>query len=291
MFGDAHLHEIWRKWRFTVGQLNWVFNPGDPNQVDDELVFYYFGFLASAVYACLEDRKANGLADNDLHLSAVDVHAFIVEKCSKSPVGCQVLNEIRFAEAVFLLHQAEEESDATKFVTALKFLSLLFTTNNAIKYTEIAGEFFKWWYCASDADKKLYEEVVMTQCTKDGKRIFIDRFFEWYIKDMRSLVGKHYRAGSDNRVERQALLLNVKRQLCEKFKEETGQSNTRKAGSLKGSKVYCHVGTLNYIFCIFDVVCCLLLTCNHAQYLLFIMRAFGVLMITHHESLQKGQMK
>ena len=86
------------------------------------------------------------------------MHTFIVvEKCSKSPVGCQVLNEIRFAEAVCLLHQAEEESDATKFVTALKFLSLLFTTNNAIKYTEIAGEFFKWWYCASDVDKKLYE--------------------------------------------------------------------------------------------------------------------------------------
>lgn len=245
MFGDAHLREIWVEWRPTDGQLNWVFNPGDPTQVDNELVFYYLAFIASAVHACLDSKIESGLTGDDLQLTAVEVHDFIVERCSKSPIGCQFLNEIRFAETVFLMHQSEEESNADKYVTALKFSSLLFATNNAIKYAEIASRFFKWWHCASEADKKLYACAIMTKLTKEGKKIFIDRFFEWHIRDMRSLVGHHYRAGSDSRVERHALTLNFKKHLTDVFKDETGKSDKRKGATLKEGKVFCHV--LSYL--------------------------------------------
>ena len=92
---------------------------------------------------------------------------------------------------IFLLHQAEEQSDANKFVVGLRMASLLFATNNVHNYCFISAEFFKWWDCASEVEQKLFAEVCMAKKTKDGKTIFTDRFFEWFIKKTRLLVGKH----------------------------------------------------------------------------------------------------
>jgi hypothetical protein len=149
------------------------------------------------------------------------------------------LNEIRFAEVIFLLHQAEEESDAEKYLTGLKFANLLFATTNATKYVHMSSELFKWWECASDAAKELFKKVIITKKTKDGNTIYTDRFFEWFIKAMRETVGKFYRAGSDNKVIKQALLLNLKQQFTSVFKSEIGKSDTRDKNSLKECKVFC----------------------------------------------------
>ncbi len=55
-------------------------------------------------------------------------------------------NELRFAEVIlFLIHRAEEESNAEMFVEAKKFACFLFSTNHASKYTNIAAEFLVWW--------------------------------------------------------------------------------------------------------------------------------------------------
>lgn len=43
MFGDTHLRDFFKKWRKTEGQLEWVMDPGDPNQVEEELEMYYLG--------------------------------------------------------------------------------------------------------------------------------------------------------------------------------------------------------------------------------------------------------
>ncbi len=43
LFGDTHLRDIFRKWRKSDKQLEWVMDPGDPNQVDKEMVMYHLG--------------------------------------------------------------------------------------------------------------------------------------------------------------------------------------------------------------------------------------------------------
>lgn len=43
MFGDTHLRDIFGKWRKTDKQLDWVLDPGDPNQVDEESTMYHLG--------------------------------------------------------------------------------------------------------------------------------------------------------------------------------------------------------------------------------------------------------
>ena len=123
-------------WRTTDAQKDWTCNPGDPNQVDDEMIFVYFGYIAHHVYALLQKMKAEG---GDEEVSAVDVFEFMKQRAACDPVLCTVYLEVRFAETLFLLHQAEESSDANKYVTALKFATLLFATNHCTKYTYISA--------------------------------------------------------------------------------------------------------------------------------------------------------
>lgn len=54
MFGSTHLMDIFCEWRPTEGQLKWVMNPGDPNQVEEEIVMFYFGTVASDVHVILQ---------------------------------------------------------------------------------------------------------------------------------------------------------------------------------------------------------------------------------------------
>ena len=78
--------------------------------------------------------------------------------------------------------------------------------------------FFIWWHCASDAEKKIFEEVVMTKKTIEVKSIYTDRFVEWLILDMQKVVGRCFCAGSDNLMRRHAVLLNAKNKLLHAFR-------------------------------------------------------------------------
>ena len=43
LFADTHLCDIFRQWRPSDKQLEWVMSPGDPNQVNDEMMMYHLG--------------------------------------------------------------------------------------------------------------------------------------------------------------------------------------------------------------------------------------------------------
>ena len=59
----------------------------------------------------------------------------------------------------------------------------------------------------------------MTKKTKKGKKILTDRFVEWLVKDIRDVVGKHYRVGTTNKLRREAILLDDKQKIQHQFKE------------------------------------------------------------------------
>ena len=63
LFGPAHMQEIWKACCPSIAQLNWVMCPGDPNQVDDKLIWYYFALNTSAILALWSEHVTSG----DLH--------------------------------------------------------------------------------------------------------------------------------------------------------------------------------------------------------------------------------
>ena len=193
--------------------------PGDPNQVDDEIIWYHFALIAAAILALVEELLAkNDNKTSEVEISAVDMHEFMLKKAKACPITQNVLNEMRFAEVLLLLHQAEETSDANKYVTALKFASLLITTTHATKYTYIHARFLIWWHCASEADKTIFEKIIMTKRTKSNKTDFTDRFVEWMVRDIRDVVRKHHRARMKRKLNRAAILLEEKQHFKETFR-------------------------------------------------------------------------
>ena len=106
---------------------------------------------------------------------------------------------MRYVEVVLLLHQAKENRDAEKFVTAIKFASTLITTTHATKYTFSHANFLSWWHCALAAEKAIYEEFVMCKKTKNSQNILTDRFVEWMVKEFRDVVGNHHRVCTKNK--------------------------------------------------------------------------------------------
>ena len=245
LFGPSHLRSIWRSWRASESQLNWVMTPGDPNQVDDELIWYHFGMIASAILALMDERNEDESSEGGI--SATDVHEFMLRKAKGCAVTQIILVEMRFAEVALLLHQAEEASDATKFVTAIKLASLLITTTHATKYTFIHAKFLVWWHCASDAEKTIFEKIILTKKTVKGKNIFTDRFVEWMVKDMRNVVGKHHRVGTKNKLNRAAVLLEAKTSFnLSQDKDKDNVNEEERITKSKLGKVFCE----SLVFCV-----------------------------------------
>lgn len=217
LFGPSHMRQVWKLWRPSDAQQNWVFSPGDPNQVDDEMIWYHFGMISGSILELWEELMGNDEPVDGI--SAIDVHEFMLKKAKTCAVTQVVLNELRYLEVVLLLHQAEEAGDAEKFVTALKFASTLITTTHATKYTFIHAKFLIWWHCASDAEKTIFEKLVMTKKTIKGKTIYTDRFVEWMVRDNREDNGKFHRVGTQNKLTRGAMLMDDKKKLQQQFKD------------------------------------------------------------------------
>jgi hypothetical protein len=237
MFGSAHLREVWGHWRSTTAQLDWVMRPGDPNQVEDELVMYYYGAIAAAIKELIDRRKEK---DEDTDISAFDVFSFMQEEAQKSPVAQSVYNEIRFAEVIFLLQLAEEKQNAEMFVTGLKFASLLYTTAHATKYTEIAADFIVWWRCASDADKVIFENIIMARQTPKGKSIYTDRFVEWMVRDFREGIGKHYRRGTDAAIMRRAHLMELHKEFQQALQKSNDDNDPAQSSRKRVAESFCY---------------------------------------------------
>ena len=74
----------------------------------------------------------------------MDVHKFMLAKAKCRAITQAILNKMRYAEVVLILHQAEESGDSKKYVTALKFASMLIIVTHATKYTFIHSKFLIW---------------------------------------------------------------------------------------------------------------------------------------------------
>jgi hypothetical protein len=57
LFAFSHLRDFFSLWRSTDKQLDWVMEPGDPNQVEDELMMMVFGVTADAMMGLLETKN------------------------------------------------------------------------------------------------------------------------------------------------------------------------------------------------------------------------------------------
>jgi hypothetical protein len=115
----------------------------------------------------------------------------------------------RWSDLIFMLHEAEANHDVEAYMTAMKFLVNVFCASHQTHYVDLNTDFAKTWFCASEAERKMYEELFLFRKTKNGSSIFGDRYVEWCVRMVRDLTGK--KSTGDNHkvaVSQAVLLLN-----------------------------------------------------------------------------------
>ncbi len=109
---------------------------------------------------------------------AADVIDFMLERAKKYPIVMVMLLEVRYAEVLFMLHEAEKKADVDLYLTAHKYLLPLFASTHAIKYVHMLSGFLVDWHCMSTAEKCIFAKGLFTRKTKNGCNIFSDRYVE-----------------------------------------------------------------------------------------------------------------
>jgi hypothetical protein len=236
LFAEAFLNDIFRMWRSSDKQLKWVMEPGDPNQIEDEMVMFIVGQYAAAIEGQIDASKALGLVTVDS--SVCDIVDHMISRAKEHKIAMVALIQLRLAECLFLLLDSESNRDGAMYRTALKFLAIFFCSAHSPKYVSLGSDFFVDWHCSSEADKALFESILFRK-TVNGRSIFGDRFVEWTIRDLRMFLGDHAIGDHHNSlVYRISLLLNDKKILRNVTKSQASDKSLQQS-HLRINKVYC----------------------------------------------------
>ena len=168
-FGKSLLEDVFSCWRETEGQLNWVLNPGDPNQINTELVMYILGMYAAAIRSILDTDTSD---TRKIEISSRKVADHMLERARRWPIIMVALLEMRFAHLIFMLNESEETNDCNLYITVQKYFVRLFASTHCTKYVSMITDFFVDWYCFSPAERILFANAVFTRKTINGKSVF-----------------------------------------------------------------------------------------------------------------------
>ena len=140
IFGLSHLHDIFSTWRTTSGQLKWVMQPSNPNQIQEELVMYTLAMYVSAIQSLLKSRQNNANYDGQaIILSAPDVIDFMVQRAHEQPLVMVMLLELQFEVVGFILQEAEKSLIAVCIIhcrSTLPFFLLALTCHKVRHYAD-----------------------------------------------------------------------------------------------------------------------------------------------------------
>ena len=190
-----------KQWRDTPGKVNWILDPGDPNDLELELIPF-----AAALYRNAADNLSKIRGSQSLSPSEVDRH--IVNRAKEHDLVMAVLMFQRLVTVTFMIRDSEksgDKGDLDLFISGVRYALLLFCVTNARKYVRICMEFLTWWSCASDAEKVLFREFIYTKKSSRGKPIWADRCVEWMVKHLREFLGKQHLQGMENNVKKRPL--------------------------------------------------------------------------------------
>jgi hypothetical protein len=226
MFGASHLVDFFSLWRKTDGQLKWVMEPGDPNQIEDELIMMIFGLLIDAIMGLIATKRKDDPGAS-FDISAVDVLDHMRSRAKRYPMVNLVLQTLPLAGMIFMMHQAEANADADCYMSAMRLLVNVFAASHQTGYVYLVNEFFKDWHCMSDAERVLFKKAFLFRKTKNGSNIFPDRFVEWCVRYIRQGTGKKATSANYiNVVTQHALLLNERSKAKQSVKKQTKPPDT-----------------------------------------------------------------
>ena len=190
------LKDVWSAFRDTWEKVQWILFPSDPGQREVE---YSWCLLAHYAVAAINLRQHKGM-----DVSAVEVNGFMLQRAKEYPLCAMVLLEIRVGTILKLMHNSEKigkRGSVSMFLTAIRLIMPLFAVTHKTDYMFLCQDLLKWYYCASPALRKIYDEFIFTQVTSNHQPIFHDCFVEKSVMHVRKRNGKKHYRGIDLAME------------------------------------------------------------------------------------------
>ena len=190
LFQYSHLRDFFKCWRQTEGQLKWVMEPGDPNQVEDELTMLVSGLLTDAVIQFVDQQKAKVEEGVDFEVSAADIVEHIMKRSEEWPMVNTVTLTYPIAGLILMLQSAEINADAEAYHSVMRLLVTVCASSHQTGYVKLITRYFVNFFCASDAERVITERGYLFKKTKNGSNIFIDHWVEWTVQYLLQSTGK-----------------------------------------------------------------------------------------------------
>ena len=92
-FVASHLEDFFSCWHESKGQLRWVMNPGDPNQISTELAMYVLGIYAAVIHSHLSIKAASEEGES-IDACASDIVDLMIERAREWPIVMVILVEL-----------------------------------------------------------------------------------------------------------------------------------------------------------------------------------------------------
>lgn len=186
-----------KQYRDTERKMKTVMQPHDPRQAEEEMPFYIAAFFRAAAdeYASMTNQKS---------VSPSEVHKHMLERACEDPLVLAILQDLRFVQIFVLFQCAEKTRSADLFIAAIRLILPFLMTANAPNYISIATETVVWWELASDAEKVIFENCILTRKTAKGKPAYLDRLQEMMNTYFRFKVGDTWTPSTKSLMEKAA---------------------------------------------------------------------------------------
>jgi len=194
IFGPTHLDAMMDPYRPGIKAKEYVNNPSDPTQALQEM------YQTDAAILLKMKDEAAVCSGND-KLCALDVWNHGMMAAKEDDNELLILMEIKLHLIIGMITDSEKtarpnetkglKSNPDLYRSAMRLSLIILAFRNRFKYVRIVSEFLVRWECMSEADRVLYEYFMFTVETGSGKPIFIDRFVEWTVMEVRDVLGKH----------------------------------------------------------------------------------------------------
>ena len=188
LFSNAFIGPIFSLWRETENQLNWVMNPGDPNQVIRETNVVIYAIYIEAIRGYVRSKSScsgNDYDDDDMaidlnniEVTAVEVFDFMCERAKEDPLILVALLYLRLVHTIQLLYESERKADISLFISCVRYILLWCCISHSVGYVSLLCDWIRDWECASPAKRVIREKVILFRKTVFGENIFTDRFME-----------------------------------------------------------------------------------------------------------------
>ena len=189
---EEYLKDIFRAFRDTAAKVDWILKPSDPRQRENDYSWYLLASYAVAAKNLSEQE--------DRPVSSVEVNDFMLQRAKDYPLCAFALLELRIGTVMKLMRNSERlgiRGCVDTFLTAIRLILPLFAVTHKTDYVYLCQDLLKWYYCASDAQKIVYEQFIFTQLTAWGNAIFHDYHVELNVMNIREYCGKTHYAGID----------------------------------------------------------------------------------------------